>query len=462
MLSKSINWILLWALSGVVLTPCVWAEPMASGISGELAELRAMLKAQQEVIGELQQEVLGLRGELDNVRASYVAITPPQVMNIEQGANQQLPAPEPPPPASLSPDLSFKHRDWSFEVYGFVKLDASYDTHRVYNGDFVRYVYPEAGSDDNQLSITARETRLGLKINGPEWEGWHPSARIETDFYGNANSSTPALRMRLAYAQMERGDWQFRAGQDWDALTVALPRTVNCGSYAYQGALWSRRPLVKATWRKDTGGGELRVIGAIASAVSADIDGGGQPDGNDSGVPNCELTAVCDWRLAEDWTLTTALGGEWGQEAFDRPTGGESVYDSYAGMLTMVLNWKDRAKLMGAAWVGSDLGSFNGGIGQTVNLAKSESIKSRGGWIQLQTFPWEDFNWNMALGVDDPEDSDLSVGMRRFNVNASTSVFYKFTSYLTLAAEYSFLQTGYVGLPTANSNRIQTSVIVEF
>ncbi|WP_269542511.1 hypothetical protein [Cerasicoccus fimbriatus] len=432
---------------------------VADDSAQEMAELRAMLKAQQQMIDELSQEVKSLRGELGSVREGYVAVEPPTNPSVEVAANEQLPPPEPPP---VDPDLSFTHHDWQFEVYGFVKLDMAYDTHGVFNGDFVRYVYPEGPSSDSQLSFTARETRLGLKINGPQWDGWRTGARVETDFYGDYSSSTPTLRMRLAYAEMEKGPWLFRAGQDWDALTVALPRTVNCGAFAYQGALWSRRPLLKAQWQDAVGPGKLRVTSAIAGAISGDIDGGGTPDGKDSGVPNTELTIAYELDLAKDWTLTTAVGGMYGQEAFDNASGGETDYDTYVGMFTGVLNWKDRAKLLGAIWSGTDLGSFNGGVGQTVNLAKSTSVDAWGGWIQLQTFPWEDINWNIGAGIDNPRDADLSPGMRKFNTTATTSIFYKLTPYLTIAGEYSFLTTGYVGLPTADSQRFQGSVIVEF
>lgn len=422
----------------------------------DIAALRDMLRAQQAIIEELQGQVQKLSSQLDTVESRHVAINPPEQINVVESAGDALPLP--PPPV----DASFRHHDWSFEVYGYIKVDAAYDTHCVFNGDFARYVLPEAVCNDNQLNITARQTRLGLKVLGPQWEGWTPGARIETDFYGDYTSSTPTLRLRLAYAEMEKDDWLIRAGQDWDALIVALPRTVIFATYANHGALWSRRPLIKAQWGQPLDDGKLTITGAVAQAVSADIDGRGQPDGSDSGVPNLEGALTYDWQINDEWSLLTGLSGQWGQAAFDQPFGGETVYDTYAGMFTAVIDWKEKAKLLGSFWYGANLGGFNGGIGQTVNLFKGRAIRARGGWVQLQTFPWEDFNWNLAFGIDDPLDSDLSPGMRDFSLNASTSIYYQLTPYLTLAAEYSFMQTGYSGLPTADNNRIQTAAIVEF
>lgn len=427
---------------------------LAGSVEDEIAALKQALEAQQAVIQQLRGQVAQLEGKLGESASRPVAVTPPQQIDIQQSAGEPLPP--------VQDELSFRHHDWGFEVYGYVKVDAAYDTQCTYNGDFARYVLPEACCDDNQLSITARQTRLGFNVNGPVWDGWRPAAKIETDFYGNASGSTPELRLRLAYAQMEREGWLIRAGQDWDALTVALPRTVNFATYANQGALWSRRALIKAQWTQADDHGKLQITGAVAQAVSADIDGGGQLDGQDSGVPNLEGAIAYTWNIDADWTLLTAVSGAWGQEAFDQPLGGERVFDGYAGMFTASLDWRDQAKLLGAAWYGANLGSFNGGIGQTVNLFKGEAIRARGGWVQLQTFPWEDFNWNLAVGIDDPLNDDLNPGMRNFNLNASTSVYYQVTSYLTLMAEYSFMQTGYQGLPTADNNRFQTAAMVEF
>ncbi|MGE9294780.1 MAG: hypothetical protein ACQKBV_00615 [Puniceicoccales bacterium] len=439
----------------------VAAQEAAPAWKQELDALRALVESQQATIGQLQSEVTTLRDELsrDAAAGSPVTISPPagdSTSSIAVADPAKVPLPSPKP----SPEFSFTHEEWAFEVYGYVKIDAAYDTNHTHNGDFARYVLP--GSRDNQLSITARQTRLGLAVTGPDWDDWRPGARIETDFYGNASGSTPELRMRLAYAQMEKDGWLIRAGQDWDALTVELPKTVNFATYNNQGALWSRRPLIKAQWQGDAGPGEFKIIGAVASAVSGDLDGSGQLDGKDSGVPNLEATVVYELPLGNEWSALVALGGAYGQSAFDLPLGGEDVYNSSVGMLTGALEWTGHAKLMGSIWAGENIACFGGAVGQSVNLVKGTAIGARGGWVQLQTFPFERLNWNLAFGLDDPLDGDLNPGMRNYNLDASTSLYYQLTSYLTLAAEYSYLETGYKNAPNAMAHRIQTSAFVEF
>ncbi|MBC2594979.1 hypothetical protein H5P28_11995 [Ruficoccus amylovorans] len=453
--------LLITLVTGLFLAADLSGETATAGATTdeEILALRQALQTQQAVINELQGQMAMLRSQLDNMENTRAAGTGESSIELPSTATSQSASAS---VAKSSPDISFEHKGWAFEIYGYIKLDAAYDTQRVFNGDFARYVMPRTSGDDNQLSITARQTRLGLKIQGPEWESWTPGGRIEVDFYGDYNSSTPLPRLRLAYAQMENEEWLIRAGQDWDALSVVLPRTLNFATYANQGALWSRRPQVKAQWNNTHENGKLSITGAIAQAVSTDIDGGGQPDGSDSGVPNFEGAIAYTWNISDEWVLMTALSGQWGQVAIDQTSGTESVFDTYAGMFTATLDWNKQIKLLGSVWYGTNLGSFNGGIGQTINLTQDVPIRARGGWIQLQTFPWSDLNWNIAFGIDDPLDSDLSTGMRSINLNASTSIYYQLTSYLTLGIEYSYMQTGYMNQPDASNNRIQTSVIFEF
>ncbi len=448
------------------------ARAAESDLREEMEALRQMMLEQQQTIRSLSEEVASLKQQLSQEQAHTAAgptlrITPPQEGEPSLAANESpldehLPLEEAPLKPEQESWLSFKHNDWSFEVYGYVMLDAAYDTQQTFNGDFARYVLPQSSSPDDQLSFTARQTRLGFNVRGPAFDDWKPGARIETDFYGDYSSNTPTLRLRLAYADLQNDNWHLTVGQDWDALVVALPKTVNFAVYYNQGALWSRRPQIKAEWTHPVGDGTLKLRGAVAGAESGDIDGGGQPDGDDSGVPNFEGTVAYEFPVQDDLKATVALGGAWGREAFHIGGGAEKNYDTAVGMFTGILDWKNKAKLLGSVWAGKNVAGFGGGIGQSVNLALMTPIASRGGWVQLQTFPADKWNWNVAFGLDDPVDSDLSPGMRSFNMDASTSLFYQVTSYLTLALEYSFLKTDYYRTQNVDSHRIQTSVALEF
>ena len=65
------------------------------------------------------------------------------------------------------------------KLYGYVKLDASYDTRQIDAGNFARWVENTA-AENGYLSITARQTRLGLSLKGPETE----SVKLGSGEYG--------------------------------------------------------------------------------------------------------------------------------------------------------------------------------------------------------------------------------------------------------------------------------------
>ena len=64
---------------------------------------------------------------------------------------------------------------WSgldIQLYGYIKADASYDSARTTTGNFVKWVDQElTRDDDREFNLTANQTRLGMKITGPEKDG---------------------------------------------------------------------------------------------------------------------------------------------------------------------------------------------------------------------------------------------------------------------------------------------------
>ncbi|MBT5830619.1 MAG: hypothetical protein HOH77_10535, partial [Candidatus Latescibacteria bacterium] len=71
-------------------------------------------------------------------------------------------------------------QDVQTSIYGYMKLDIAYDTNLSSHGNFIMYVRPQPQKGTtNTLSFTARQTRLGLKLNREGAKGI-----IELDFYG--------------------------------------------------------------------------------------------------------------------------------------------------------------------------------------------------------------------------------------------------------------------------------------
>ena len=131
--------------------------------------------------------------------------------------------------------------------YGKVKFDAIYDSNNFGSDEYILYL-PRNADGDAQTTFTARETRLGIAVDGPPFGDWRTTAKVETDFYGSAPSSgSGSLRIRLAYVDVANGQTTVRVGQDWLPIATANPSTTNFTILGYNGNLWGRIPQITAT-----------------------------------------------------------------------------------------------------------------------------------------------------------------------------------------------------------------------
>ena len=151
--------------------------------------------------------------------------------------------------------------NWKAQLYGFVKLDAVYNTSSVFNAESplwanshtnLRYV-PNGTEKDGSFIMSARTSRLGFIINGPKvFLGGETMARFEFDFWGGlpdagASIRTSEMRIRLAYVKVTWPSQTYiLAGNDW---MLGTPLYVLPDMFAFlpltgAGLLFMREPQV--------------------------------------------------------------------------------------------------------------------------------------------------------------------------------------------------------------------------
>jgi hypothetical protein len=128
--------------------------------------------------------------------------------------------------AKASESLSLMLSKWSATLYGFVETDLIYDTTQSLNevpgnGQIAR---PEtyAGSH-SRLTVSIRNSRLGIRIRAPEWHQIRASAVAEMDFLGTQATTTseaatftsPLMRARHYNLKVETPVVDFLFGQTW-------------------------------------------------------------------------------------------------------------------------------------------------------------------------------------------------------------------------------------------------------
>jgi hypothetical protein len=361
---------------------------------------------------------------------------------------------------------------FTLKPYGYVKLDASYDTARVQVGDYAFYVLPQqSGERDNEFNMTARETRIGLDLMGPDTEDLKTTGKIEVDFYGPSGTANSAnLRMRVGYLDLAHTcGFSARAGQDWETFITVIPRMLNFAVLADAGQLGLRRPQLRLSQEVPISGAtKVTAKVAVARPIGQDLDGGGQDDGADSGAPHFQYNALFETPLLTTKASKFSFSGVIGRDTLDTTvsnkvvTTDENNYNVWAIIGSALLPVHSKVALQGTLWTGETLNTYYGGIGQGINIAKQTTIGAKGFWVQIVTDPLECLNWNLGYGLDDPNDDDLSKANRARNTMLFTSLFYKLTTAVMVAVEYSNITTAYVAGDDATDNRFQGSMIYKF
>jgi len=354
------------------------------------------------------------------------------------------------------------------KLYGYIKLDAAYDDSTVNPGNFARWVESESVLDhDSQFSMTANQTRVGLRISNPAAGRITTHGKLEVDFYGTgASENKSGLMLRHAYVAFAWPDKNLEvlAGQTADIISPLAAPTVNYSASWWQGNIGYRRAQIRVTKGFELSGtSKLEVTAGPTRTISDTTFGGGSIDsGADAAVPTIQGRVGLSFQRAEGESVTVGVSGHWGKEdqhttdAFGTITGHLSV-DTWSANLDVRIPVSDSLLLQGEWFHGENLNAFLGGIGQ-----KGE-IEVTGGWIAATITPGPKWRINLGGGIDDPVDDDLTVSeARTWNGVLFANADHSLTPDLTVAFELMFLRTRYLGLEDGGAWRQQLAIIYEF
>ncbi len=161
---------------------------------------------------DLASPVLGATGTYDTASAGQSSAHPAQ-----QTGNE-----------GKTPTGSFQFNNAVMEIGGFVDFENIFRTTNTGNNIATAFgSIPYSNTAQGQVTefrSTAQYSRFDVKFAG-NFEGNQITAYLETDFSGNdaanvyqtVNSTTQ--RLRLYFADIKRGKWEFLGGQTWSWLT---------------------------------------------------------------------------------------------------------------------------------------------------------------------------------------------------------------------------------------------------
>ena len=221
-----------------------------------------------------------------------------------KSGNVVLTAPSEAPPAPAAPPgeaLTFKTNGWSFGVYGFAALNVMHDSTQSFGPSAGNSVVQRVGTfrgNNDQLQITARDSRFGFKIGAPEAGGIKASAVLEADFSGTQPTETNEqtsyiqnpVRMRHYYVKAETPVVDVLAGQYHDLFGWGgkgfYPSTV--AFLGIKGQIYHRQPQLRISKTVGTQAVELEIAAAAAKPVQ-----------RASGLPDAEAglrVAINGWK----------------------------------------------------------------------------------------------------------------------------------------------------------------------
>ncbi len=428
---------------------------------------RAKAEALQKRISELESQVKLFMQELVALKASVADSKPAEPISKPTDAKPDA-AKEPARPKS---DLGIDVGSARIVPYGTLFFNAFGNSGGTNNADVPLWA---ATNGNSNLSATARQTRLGLRLEGARVGNTKVGAVLEADFYGG----TPAVgigenfgvvRLRLANVRLERERTSITLGQDWMVFAPQNPTSLAAAAIpqmASAGNNWARLPQVKVqqkfasgiTWQAAILAPQTGDSAATASFLL-------QPNsGASSRVPFLQSRISYD---AGNWfgsgrAGTLAVSGHYGRSRIS-----SSATTSDIDSAGLALDWSvplsARVVLVGEAFTGKNLGGFQAGIfqsynadfarpaGSTLVAGGVRPIGTRGGWTQLGFTPdvaGDRLGLYASVGLDDPRDADLvsltSRDWRTRNLAYAFNAIYKFTPQFSVGGEFRRFHTTYV------------------
>jgi len=368
--------------------------------------------------------------------------------------------------------------DLDIQVYGNIRLDASYDSSQVEPGNYIKWVRRETvNRNDNQFDMTANQTRLGLRLNGPDDGQIKTSGLVEIDFYGSGGGENTANpRMRHAYMKLEWPAERFEilAGQTWDVISPLNPYTLNDTVLWWTGNIGYRRPQLRLTKSYALSNNvDLKLEGAATRTIgrkdSSSID-----SGSSAGYPSLQGRTSLTFPFLGPKPTTVGVSGHWAREEYDTikppntPVHPQRKFESWSANVDLTQPIYKWLTLKGEMFTGLNLDAYAGGIGQGVrNTANGydKEIGSKGGWAAFELGPWDKWRFNVGGGIDSPDGDDLAGGtgdIRTRNQAVFGNVIYSINKNAEVGLELSHWRTEYQGSGDAEAVRLQTAFMYKF
>ena len=343
------------------------------------------------------------------------------------------------------------------ELNGRVLVHVFRNNRGVNNVDDPQFVRPEsdAALTSQSLGFAIRQTTLGLVVTSRDVLGGRVIGDLDVDFYGGQQPSSggrtfPLLRVRTARGAVQGTNGELMGGQESPliaGLNPVSPAAIGTPGFATAGNLWLWLPQIRAS--VETGGPlNFGLQAAVLASATGDAAGVFDTDADAaerSGRPATEARVRVRWG-EDDRASEIGCGGHLAWISLSRTL---ARTNALACDARVVLG---RVELRGEGYTGRGLRGLGGG-GISQNLSRSGTpLEDSGGWGQINVDATALVRIGAGCGIDEPRQSDVSVGGRLRNRACAGYAIVRPGGPLFLGTEVRQIQTRYASGPVANTH----------
>jgi type II secretory pathway pseudopilin PulG len=449
----------------------------------------------------LQQRVEQLESQMEAMRAELTKLK----SALGGDANTTVVAEKKPVESTGAPSSSPQRKEQATEKhptgidlgpvravpYGTIYFNAFGNSGGTNNADDPLFATP---TNQGNVSMSVRQTRLGLKLEGPSIMQAKSRGQIEADFFGGfpaigVGDNFGIVRLRLAFVRLDWEKTSLEAGQDWMVFAPNNPVSIAAAAIpqmAAAGNPWARLPQIRVERRWVSG--KVLWQGAVLAPSTGDSPAATtspfflQPTtGAASRVPFFQSRVAFNngnW-LGTKKSGSIGFSGQYGRARMANTTGNNQIES-----LGVAANWNfpivARLTINGEAFFGRNLAGFQAGAfqgfnpdfayrrGTTLISGGPRAIGTRGGWTQLGFTPptlSDRLTIYGTYGIDDPRDSDLVSLTRDWRLRNQAYAFsflYKFTPQLSWGIEFRRFDTFYLQSGKQAANHVNLGAAFSF
>ncbi len=363
--------------------------------------------------------------------------------------------------------------DFTIVPYGWLWANGVYSTERTTPGSYTLYVTSASTVPESENFVDVRNTRLGFDVGGPSIEffgGAKGGGKVEIDFQNSTlnaltTENKPTVLLRHCYAEVKNDDFRLLAGQTWDVISPLNPGMLMYSVGWDGGNIGYRRPQFRA--ERNWAFSNVSMV-TTQFSINPQISSDTLATKTSGTITN----APSNWPIFEGrvgWTIgqrgpgclpiVVGASGHIGEQEFDY-AGTTNLNDqhrrTWSGNLDVRVPLTEQFGVQGECFIGENLASFLGGIGQGVDPVSLDAIRDAGGWIEL----W--YDWTARLhsrvgySVDDPNDNDIHyTGGRLYNQFYYGNLTFDVTKNFLLGLEVSSWKTLYLNQLPGDSVRCE-------